>query len=56
MRFYSIPKDLIKYGQNNYIAIRIFDGGGDGGILTGPVKIGKILKKYEPIYIDYEGL
>ena len=31
-RYYKVPKELIKYGENNIIAVRVFDGVQGGGI------------------------
>jgi hypothetical protein len=33
-RRYDVPKDLVKVGQENVLAVRVYDGGGGGG-LTG---------------------
>ncbi|MBN1781417.1 beta galactosidase jelly roll domain-containing protein [bacterium] len=38
-RLYYIPGDVIRYGAENTIAVRVFDSGGDGGIYRGPVGI-----------------
>jgi len=38
-RVYRIPKSLIKYGQKNVLAVRVFDNMIDGGIYEGPVGI-----------------
>lgn len=38
-RRYSIPKGLINFGEDNVIAIRVNDTGGEGGIWEGPIKI-----------------
>jgi len=38
-RAYSIPEELINFGGNNVIAVRVFDIGGFGGIYSGPVGI-----------------
>jgi sialate O-acetylesterase len=38
-RAYTIDKKYIKYGQENLIAVRVFDGMIDGGIYEGPVGI-----------------
>jgi sialate O-acetylesterase len=37
---YPIPKDLIQFDAPNTIAIRVFDSGRDGGIISGPLSIG----------------
>lgn len=39
-RKYVIPNNMLNFSENNTIAIRVFDGGGEGGIIYGPVKIG----------------
>jgi hypothetical protein len=31
-RRYSIPKDVVRFGEDNVIAIRVFDAGGEGGL------------------------
>ncbi len=36
-RGYYIPKNLLKFGQKNVIAVRVYDGFRDGGIYQGPV-------------------
>jgi len=38
-RFYYIPPSLIHWGSKNIIAVRVFDVGGEGGILKGPIGI-----------------
>lgn len=38
-RKYSIPKGVIRFDQDNIIAIRVNDSGGGGGIWEGAVKI-----------------
>ncbi len=38
-RDYLIPADLLKPGEDNVIAIRVCDTGGEGGIRWGPVEI-----------------
>ena len=37
LRVYSVPSSLIRYGQTNVIAVRVYDIGSDGGIYEGPV-------------------
>jgi cephalosporin-C deacetylase len=37
LRKYSIPPDRIIWDGENTIAVRVFDGGGGGGIVSGPV-------------------
>ncbi|MFP4548786.1 MAG: beta galactosidase jelly roll domain-containing protein [Fidelibacterota bacterium] len=39
LRAYYIPRDLLNYGQNNIIAVRVYDGRTYGGIYEGPVGI-----------------
>ena len=31
-RRYSLPRDIVKFGEENVIAIRVFDAGGEGGL------------------------
>lgn len=38
-RQYDIPVDIVRYGQDNVLAVRVYDNGGDGGIVREPVKI-----------------
>lgn len=38
-RGYYLPSGLLKKGQNNVIAVRVLDTGGEGGIFEGPVGI-----------------
>ncbi|SDH99101.1 glycoside hydrolase family 97 catalytic domain-containing protein [Alteribacillus bidgolensis] len=37
VREYEIPTEAIKYGQENEISIRVFDGSGGGGLYDGPL-------------------
>jgi hypothetical protein len=37
LRVYSVPRSMIRYGQVNVIAVRVYDTGSDGGIYEGPV-------------------
>lgn len=39
LRSYFIPEGLIKFGRENTIAVRVYDGFKDGGIYEGPVGI-----------------
>ena len=39
MRGYYIPQGLLKYGEENIITVRVYDGLRDGGIYQGPVGI-----------------
>ncbi|NJO88236.1 MAG: hypothetical protein HC831_04125 [Chloroflexia bacterium] len=47
-RGYYFPSSLLKKGEKNIIAVRVFDQGGEGGIYEGPVGIVSQSK-----YIDY---
>jgi Glycosyl hydrolases family 2, sugar binding domain len=38
-RAYTIPTSVLKPGDDNVIAIRVYDGGGPGGIYEGPIGI-----------------
>ena len=38
-RFYKIPVDIIKWDKDNVIAVRVYDGGGGGGLYKGTPKI-----------------
>ncbi len=38
-RSYRIPAELIKYGQENLVAVRIYDGAMGGGLAHGPLRI-----------------
>ncbi|MFH1368015.1 MAG: beta galactosidase jelly roll domain-containing protein [Elusimicrobiota bacterium] len=38
-RKYAIPKELVRFDQDNVIAIRVNDGSGGGGLWEGPVKL-----------------
>ncbi|WP_079527774.1 glycoside hydrolase family 97 catalytic domain-containing protein [Halobacillus hunanensis] len=38
-REYVIPAETIKYGEENVISIRVFDGSGGGGMYSGPVNL-----------------
>jgi Glycosyl hydrolases family 2, sugar binding domain/Beta-galactosidase second all-beta domain len=39
LRGYYIPENLIKYGDENVISVRVYDGFRDGGIYQGPIGI-----------------
>lgn len=41
-RVYTIPVDMIAWGEQNTIAIRVYDGGGGGGIVGTPVSLSVI--------------
>jgi hypothetical protein len=45
VREYVIPADAIKYGQNNVISIRVFDGSGGGGMYSDPVNPIELIKE-----------
>jgi len=36
-REYTVPAGLLKAGRDNVIAVRVYDGGGEGGIYEGPI-------------------
>ncbi|RPI45223.1 MAG: hypothetical protein EHM46_01940 [Bacteroidetes bacterium] len=38
-RVYEIPADLVRWGRKNTIAVKVYDGGGGGGIYAGPVSL-----------------
>jgi cephalosporin-C deacetylase len=38
-REYSIPVEKIRWGQENTIAVRVYDGGGGGGIVAQPIAL-----------------
>lgn len=38
-RRYSIPLSLVRFGEDNVIAIMVNDTGGNGGIWEGPIKL-----------------
>ena len=38
-REYSIPIEKIRWDQENTIAVRVYDGGGGGGIVAGPIAL-----------------
>jgi len=39
MRNYKVPAKLVRFGQPNLIAIKVFDGGGAGGLQAGPLQM-----------------
>ncbi len=39
MRVYPLPRDLVRFGSYNTLAVRVYDGRIDGGIYEGPVGI-----------------
>jgi hypothetical protein len=52
-RFYFIPKEFINFDDDNSLAVRVYDGGGEGGIVTGNVGIYSM--NQIPLYIDLSG-
>ena len=55
LRGYEIPEGLLKLGGKNYVAVRVFDHGGEGGIYNGPIGIlsYKEYKKYKSNHEHY---
>ena len=51
IRVYDLPKELIRVGQSNTIAVRVMDMGNVGGMYDGPVGI--IPKSQAKKYLDY---
>ena len=51
IRVYDIPKELIKVGQTNTIAVRVLDIGNVGGMYDGPVGI--LPKSQVKKFLDY---
>lgn len=53
-RGYFIPDDLLEFGKENVIAVRVYDGYKDGGIYSGPIglieqsKYTKYWRNYKP--------
>ena len=41
-RAYKIPVDMVLWDQENSIAVRVYDGGGGGGIVSGPIALSVI--------------
>lgn len=41
-RVYKIPDDQILWDKENLFAVRVFDGGGGGGIVSGPIALSVI--------------
>lgn len=37
VRRYPVEADLIRYGEDNVIAVRVYDQGGRGGMWQGPL-------------------
>jgi dienelactone hydrolase len=38
-RNYAVPPDRVRFGEFNLLAVRVFDGGGGGGIAAGPLRL-----------------
>lgn len=51
-RVYSVPKKLLKFGKENTIVVRVYDGFRDGGIYDG--KIGLITQRNYQRYVNRE--
>jgi hypothetical protein len=49
-RLYGIPSDCLRPGEKNLLAVRVYDGGGPGGIFTG--KLGVLSTTYPKLAID----
>ncbi|MCB0731051.1 MAG: beta galactosidase jelly roll domain-containing protein [Ignavibacteriae bacterium] len=47
-RGYYLPKEILKYGEENLIAVRVYDGYIDGGIYQGPIGLTtqKVYREY----------
>ena len=54
-RLYYIPAEVLNPKGNNLIAVRIYDEGGEGGIVHGRVGIYKMVNEFEPT-INLQGL
>jgi len=39
VRAYAVPSGIVDAGELNLIAVRVYDGGGTGGFITGPVRL-----------------
>jgi len=39
LRLYTVPSTHIRYGEENCIAVRVYDSRGDGGMYWGPLRI-----------------
>ena len=46
-RFYRVPTSLVRWGKPNVIAVRVYDGEGDGGLYKGPITLK--LPKFEDL-------
>ncbi|OGH56012.1 MAG: hypothetical protein A3G34_06570 [Candidatus Lindowbacteria bacterium RIFCSPLOWO2_12_FULL_62_27] len=54
MRRYFLPRDLLR-AKDNVLAVRVYDGGGGGGIWQGPVRIDAMdaSLRYRPVRATY---
>lgn len=50
-RMYRIPKNILKANGENSIAVRVYDEGGEGGIIHGEIAI---MIDYDAIPVDYD--
>ena len=50
-RFYRIPKNILNVNGENSIAVRVYDEGGEGGIIHGDIAI---MIDYDVIPVDYD--
>jgi len=54
-RRYIVPPDLVKSGEKNLIAIRVYDGGGGGGIISANFTIQPLSEVYQlPLEVKIE--
>jgi cephalosporin-C deacetylase-like acetyl esterase len=42
LREYRVREELIRWGEDNVLAVRVYDGGGGGGMYEGPYGIGVV--------------
>jgi hypothetical protein len=54
-RSYRIPESVLRYGGDNVIAVRIFDEGGPGGIVEGPIGL-YVRTDLPDLVVDLTGL
>ena len=54
-RLYYVPAEVLNPKGNNLIAVRIYDEGGEGGIVHGRVGLYKMVNEFEPT-VDLQGL
>ncbi|MCU4155042.1 glycoside hydrolase [Carboxylicivirga sp. A043] len=47
-RLYRLPAQYIRYGQSNVIAVRIYDKYGEGGIISGNIRLRAELNPLQP--------